>query len=238
MFDHGLQNSWQVSDYRGVSASLLDTTVIHISSKFPHIQPAMRLDATSDPGICSSTQTSPSVPEAWLLGTEFVEHFFGLARTSLPDFTHAELVKTVQNVMVRQCFLLMDHFREKRRGDESAAGYIMEHDPSPLIPDDAQFARVNLTPQNITSLVELIAFREASQICRQILKIRVPNSDVKHVKLAPLGTVEMAHKNMATVREAEALNGELDDNDCDTTSSSSASDDDNFMVTPELGPVR
>ncbi|KAI6140662.1 hypothetical protein BKA82DRAFT_33183 [Pisolithus tinctorius] len=163
----------------------------------------------------------------WLLGTEFAEHFFGLARTLLPDFTHAELVKTVQNVMVRQRFLLMDHFREKRRGDESAAGYIMEYDPSPLIPDDAQFARINLTPQNITPLVELIAFREASQICRQILNIRVPNSDVKHVKLAPLGTVEMAHKNMATVREAEALNGELDDNDCDTTSNSGASDDDN-----------
>lgn len=193
----------------------------------------MRLDATFDPAICKVLPRCPFLSVASRVGTEFVEHFYGLARTLLPDFTHAELMKTVQNVMVCQRFLLMDHFREKRPGDESAAGYIMEYDPSPLIPDEAQFARVNLTSQNITSLIELIAFREASQICRQILNIRVPNPDVKHVKLAPLGTVEMAHKHTATVREAEALNGEPDDNDCDTTSNSSASADDNFMVTPE-----
>ncbi|KAK7037150.1 hypothetical protein R3P38DRAFT_2471750, partial [Favolaschia claudopus] len=29
----------------------------------------------------------------WLLGTEFVEHFFGLARMMLPNFTWAEFIK-------------------------------------------------------------------------------------------------------------------------------------------------
>ncbi|KAJ7865861.1 hypothetical protein B0H14DRAFT_2275952, partial [Mycena olivaceomarginata] len=34
----------------------------------------------------------------WLLGTEFVEHFFGLARMMLPNFTYAEFLKLVQHV--------------------------------------------------------------------------------------------------------------------------------------------
>lgn len=48
----------------------------------------------------------------WLLGTEFVEHFFGLARMLLPDFAYAELVKIVRHVMVRQRLLLTPTYKE------------------------------------------------------------------------------------------------------------------------------
>ncbi|KAG1760747.1 hypothetical protein EDD22DRAFT_954658 [Suillus occidentalis] len=67
----------------------------------------------------------------WLLGTEFVEHFFGLTCMLLPDFAYAELVKIVRHVMVRQWLLLTPTYKENREKD-SCAGYILDVDTTPL----------------------------------------------------------------------------------------------------------
>lgn len=49
------------------------------------------------------TEYYPNQPFCpWLLGTEFVEHFFGLARMILPNFSYLELLKMVQHIMVHQ----------------------------------------------------------------------------------------------------------------------------------------
>jgi hypothetical protein len=108
----------------------------------------------------------------WLLGTEFVEHFFGLARMILPNFTYAELLKMIQNVMVRQRILLTGNFKENRERN-SASGYILDYDMSPLSQKERCLAVVNLEELNINSLVEL-AFKEASSICRDVLGLPVP----------------------------------------------------------------
>ena len=50
----------------------------------------------------------------WLMGTPFVEHFFGLARSLLPDFAYAELLKMVKHIMLRQKLLLGGKFDDKR----------------------------------------------------------------------------------------------------------------------------
>lgn len=78
----------------------------------------------------------------WLLGTEFVEHFFGLARMLLPDFAYAKLVKIVQHVMVRQRLLLTHTYKEKREKD-SRAGYILHVDTThfPIISPGVQSPR-------------------------------------------------------------------------------------------------
>ncbi|KAJ3804237.1 hypothetical protein F5876DRAFT_70806, partial [Lentinula aff. lateritia] len=39
------------------------------------------------------------------ISTEFIEHFFGVARQLLPNFSYAELLKIIQHVMVRQRIL-------------------------------------------------------------------------------------------------------------------------------------
>ncbi|KDQ54447.1 hypothetical protein JAAARDRAFT_114803, partial [Jaapia argillacea MUCL 33604] len=49
----------------------------------------------------------------WLLGTELIEHFFGLARMLLPNFTYAELLKLVKHVMLRQRILISSSFKGK-----------------------------------------------------------------------------------------------------------------------------
>ncbi|KAF9236407.1 hypothetical protein BU15DRAFT_76980 [Melanogaster broomeanus] len=122
----------------------------------------------------------------WLLGTEFVEHFFGLARTFLPNFAYAELLKMVQNVMVRQKLLLNSNFREVRE-KESAAGYSFDYDPYPLTTAHLRKLRANLTSQDLNAIIE-VAYREAAQICKDILRIRVPALRDGHpLALAPLG---------------------------------------------------
>ncbi|KAF9245412.1 hypothetical protein BU15DRAFT_41271 [Melanogaster broomeanus] len=122
----------------------------------------------------------------WLLGTEFVEHFFGLARTFLPNFAYAELLKMVQNVMVRQKLLLNRDFREVRE-KESAAGYSFDYDPYPLTATHLRKLRANLTSQDLNAIIE-VAYREAAQICKDILRIRVPALRDGHpLALAPLG---------------------------------------------------
>ncbi|KAH7902899.1 hypothetical protein BJ138DRAFT_1200019 [Hygrophoropsis aurantiaca] len=128
---------------------------------------------------------SPFCP--WIVGTEFVEHFFGLSRMYLPNFTHAELLKMVQNVMVRQKILLTKHFREEREKD-SAAGYILDYDPTPLSAEELQAARVQLTVHDVNLIVET-AYREAAQICKDILCIRVRNVNSSPIKLSPLAAV-------------------------------------------------
>lgn len=90
----------------------------------------------------------------WLYGTEFVEHFFGLARMILPNFTYAEMLKMVQHIMVRQRIVLSGNFKEKRE-KQSGVGYILDFDAAPLTPEDFRLAVVKLTSEDINKLVEL-----------------------------------------------------------------------------------
>ncbi|KAJ7837146.1 hypothetical protein B0H13DRAFT_1912627 [Mycena leptocephala] len=122
----------------------------------------------------------------WLLGTEFVEHFFGLARMMLPNFTYAEFLKMVQHMAVRQRILLSGRFHEKRERN-ARVGYVLDFDTSPLTAEDRKLAEVRLTDSDINALVEL-AFQEASLICTQLLGIAAPKPTREDpVALAPLG---------------------------------------------------
>jgi len=52
----------------------------------------------------------------WLMGTEFIEHFFGLARSLLPDLAYNELLKMVKHIMLRQKLLLGVSLMNAERG--------------------------------------------------------------------------------------------------------------------------
>src|ERR1700677_445898 len=65
--------------------------------------------------VIAHAQYYPNQPFCpWLLGTEFVENVCGLVRMILPNFTHAELLKMVQHIMVHQRILLSGKFKEKQ----------------------------------------------------------------------------------------------------------------------------
>ncbi|KAF9232090.1 hypothetical protein BU15DRAFT_90744 [Melanogaster broomeanus] len=122
---------------------------------------------------------------------KFVEHFFGLARMLVPDFAYAELVKMVQHVMVRQRLLLSGQFKPQENLSKlSAVGYIFDVDDlaTPLSPDQFKIATVKLSTGEVNQLVEM-AFKEANQICTEILQIPIPGEpdDSHPISLTPLG---------------------------------------------------
>ncbi|EMD33802.1 hypothetical protein CERSUDRAFT_76503 [Gelatoporia subvermispora B] len=108
----------------------------------------------------------------WMLGTEFVEHFFGLARTLLPNFTYAELLKLVKHVMLRQHILLTGNFQPQKERS-SRSGYILDYDNSPLTKEELSLNHVKLSTLELNQTVAL-AFKEASQISKELLYLPVP----------------------------------------------------------------
>ncbi|KAJ6579492.1 hypothetical protein DFH09DRAFT_1445551 [Mycena vulgaris] len=174
--------------------------IVHMSKKYPDLYSTAR-SFISAPSfhifnrLCDSmlllviiyARRYPNQPFCpWLLGTEFVEHFFGLARMMLPNFTWAEFIKLVQHVMVWQRILLSGKFKEKRERN-ARVGYVLDFDASPLTPEDKKLAEVKMTDADMNALVE-IGFVEAALICTQILHIPAPKpTAAKPLELAPLG---------------------------------------------------
>ena len=111
--------------------------------------------------------THPFCP--WLLGTDFVEHFFGLARQLLPNFTYAELIKMVQHIMYRQQIMLTGKFTPKKSERTSRVGYIMDFEskttPLESIPCSS------LTSGDVDALLD-VAYNEVKSICKDILSLR------------------------------------------------------------------
>lgn len=148
----------------------------------------------------------------WLMGTEFVEHFFGLARMILPNFTYAELLKMVQHIMVRQRILLSGNFKENRE-KKSKVGYDLDFDATPLTPEHQRLAKVKITAEELNGLVEL-AYKEAEMICKDLLKI--PVMSISHEK--PLGLVKVGIVPDSSDNEEEDVEDVEDDNDPESDS--------------------
>ena len=230
--------------------SLWHDHIVHLADQYPDLYSLARSFISSQSfhifnRLCDSmillvlayAKFYPNCPFCpWLFGTEFIKHFFGLARMLLPDFTYAELVKMTQNMMVCQHLLLMDNFREKRE-KASAAGYVTEYDPSPLTPDETRYACVSITLQDLNLLIEL-SFREASQICKQILHLRILNLDDRQIRLMAVGAPQTGKKHHQVLQDFDG-SGSEPDNDMQDSQDSSISDDDNNnnanlpLATPE-----
>jgi hypothetical protein len=131
------------------------------------------------------------------MGTEFVEHFFGLARQLLPNFTFAEVLKLIKHLMVQQRILLSGTFSENREWN-SWSGYSFNFDSSPLSSEDLLSSRVTLTTHDFNQLIE-IGCKDAIQICRTILCMPIPSLPLT---LAPLGAA--GHKKVQPEKGAVA----------------------------------
>ncbi|KAJ3502810.1 hypothetical protein NLJ89_g8719 [Agrocybe chaxingu] len=132
----------------------------------------------------------PTIPFCvWVFGTSFVEHFFGIARQLLPNFSYAEFLKMVQHIMVRQRILESGVLKSKRERD-SAGGYIFSAHTDMRKRDSSAegFAPASLSEERLNQLVR-IAHDEAFHICWDILLLTsIPRLEVaKRVDLLPLG---------------------------------------------------
>lgn len=76
----------------------------------------------------------PDIPFCpWLFGTASAEHFFGLARMILPDFTFPQFLYIVKHVTLQQRILLSGKYVAKKDSvAKPRSGYIFDIDTSPL----------------------------------------------------------------------------------------------------------
>jgi len=152
--------------------------------------------------------TQPFCP--WLLGTEFVEHFFGLARMLLPNFTYGEFLKMVKHIMLRQRLLLSSKFKEKCECD-SACGYIMDYDATLILAKETQLSTTSITDFAVSELV-VMGFNEASHLCKDILHIPVTQPTASApIVLVPVG----AHLRKPKAKGPKA-NGDSSESETDS----------------------
>jgi hypothetical protein len=153
----------------------------------------------------------------WLTGTEFIEHFFGLARSLMPNFTYAEFLKMIKHIMFRQCMLLSGKFSLKKERT-SQVGYILDYDASPLT-EELLRCRVTLTTEDIHRLVDL-GYCEAVQICKDLLHMPVPQLPLI---LAPLSGVNSKTK---TPQQLAKTNADDKDSDAEIEKEEDTDDED------------
>lgn len=150
----------------------------------------------------------PNIPFCpWLLGTEFVEHFFGLARSMLPNFTFTQLLSLVKHAMLRQQILLSGAFQEKRERN-ARAGYLFDFDNSPLSLKELSEACVRLTTVDIDNAAEL-GYTEAVKLVKDILHMPIPSLPFR---LSPLGGPEQrkAHQSLSVDEESGSSDSDID----------------------------
>ncbi|KAF8178378.1 hypothetical protein K438DRAFT_2179563 [Mycena galopus ATCC 62051] len=132
----------------------------------------------------------------------------------LPNFTYAEFLKMVQHMEVRQRILLSGKFNLKRERD-SGAGYIIDYDAKTLSSKDQQIAAGRVDDHDLNQLANL-AFREAAQICRQLLHIAAPLPTIDEpLELAPLGCSLRKKKAETMAVDSESEPNYEDDSDVD-----------------------
>lgn len=146
----------------------------------------------------------------WLLGTNLLKHFFGTARSLVPNFTYPELLKLVKHIMLRQQYLLAHKNSTEKKERTARAGYILDYDNTPLSPDELEPARVQLEREDLNKLVELAA-TEAKAICTSILKMRTPRAPWSLASIStPLPRYSPNHQTLGLETESYSSDGELE----------------------------
>ncbi|KAG6874837.1 hypothetical protein C0992_006337 [Termitomyces sp. T32_za158] len=170
------------------------------------------------------------------MGTEFVEHFFGLAQMILLNFNYGEFLKMVKHIELRQKLLLSGKFKETRER-HSASGYIMDYDARPLTSDDKELATIKLTDCDLNELVSL-GFHEAYHICKDLLKIlaSLPTLDAP-IDLAPLGSLSSQSKIPGSTCRSSDSDSDEENEETPNSDSDENVIEDVFNMDLPLGPM-
>ena len=173
-----------------------------------------------------------------LFGTEFVEHFFGIARQLLPNFSYAEFLKMVQHIMVRQRILESGLLKVKRER-ESATGYIFNSGNDTRKAAPGLIIPARLSDRELNGLVE-VAYDEASRFCREILFLPVPRLDpTKPLQLRPLGAPALRKNKKSQKKKSEVdssddeFSGEEDEDESGSDDEGSGPEENSAMTTPK-----
>ncbi|KAJ7176154.1 hypothetical protein C8R43DRAFT_872609, partial [Mycena crocata] len=126
----------------------------------------------------------PNVPfMPWHYGSHFLEHFFGIARSFISDFSFGQLCEMYKHIGLRQQILASGQYNAKREKD-SNNGYNFE------------FANANLTAEEITVLKQIpsredidraceSAWKEAAALASQFCQMQIPTLPLQTTDLHP-----------------------------------------------------
>jgi hypothetical protein len=124
----------------------------------------------------------PNVPlMLWHFGTDFMEHFFGLGRSFVPDFTYGQLIEMTRHIEARQRILATGKFPTSREKD-SNNGYTFDTFINDLTPDEIQNLKSIPSRKCIDKACD-IAWKEAAALATQfcsmtVLPLPLNSSDV------------------------------------------------------------
>ncbi|KAJ7673253.1 hypothetical protein DFH06DRAFT_1292967 [Mycena polygramma] len=127
----------------------------------------------------------PNVPfMPWHYGSHFMEHFFGISRSFISDFSFGQFIEMYKHISLRQLILASGQYNTKKDKD-SNNGYTFE------------FADSDLSTEEITALKQIpsradidracsIAWNEAAALASQFCSLEIPTLPLASSDLHPL----------------------------------------------------
>ncbi|CAK5262410.1 unnamed protein product [Mycena citricolor] len=126
----------------------------------------------------------PDVPfMPWHHGTHYLEHFYGIAWSFVPEFSQGQLVEMYKHICIRQHILSTGQYTTKKEKD-SNNGYTFD------------YVDANMTTAEIKMLKEIpsreqideacaVAWHEAAEIARQLGNMPIPSLPLSSSSLHP-----------------------------------------------------
>ncbi|KAJ7202071.1 hypothetical protein GGX14DRAFT_311719, partial [Mycena pura] len=126
----------------------------------------------------------PNVPfMPWHYGSHFLEHFYGVSRSFISDFSFGQLIEMYKHIALRQMILASGQYSVKKEKD-SNNGYTFEFVDSKLTPKDIAALKQIPSRADIDRACET-AWNEAAALMSQFCKIRIPSLPLTPSDLHP-----------------------------------------------------
>ncbi|KAJ7016612.1 hypothetical protein C8F04DRAFT_1280950 [Mycena alexandri] len=155
-------------------------------AKLPGLQQAVRRARIRDQFILLMLAHLEYYPNVPFLprkhGSGFVEHFFGITRGFVSEFTFGQLIQMNKHITFRQRILSSGKFNNKKEKD-SNNGYIHDCD-SPLTPEEISALKEILSRLDINRACE-VAWKEAAAIAKQYCGMEIPDLPLQTADLHP-----------------------------------------------------
>ncbi|KAK7014640.1 hypothetical protein R3P38DRAFT_3573396 [Favolaschia claudopus] len=115
----------------------------------------------------------PNIPfMPWHHGTHFLEHFFGIARSFIADFSFGQFIEMYRHILIRQRILSSGQYSTKKEKD-SNNGYCFDFVDSGMKPEEIAALKDIPSRADIDRACE-IAWNEAAALATQFAKMQIP----------------------------------------------------------------
>ncbi|KAJ6628294.1 hypothetical protein B0H10DRAFT_2209579 [Mycena sp. CBHHK59/15] len=198
--------------------------IIRSETRYPDLfqkQSSFLADATFQICICLCDQFTllslahlehyPNVPfMPWHHGTHYLEHFFGITRSFIAEFSFGQLVQMYKHISFRQRILSSGKFDTKKEKD-SNNGYSFDFVDSGLNQEEIVALKQVPSRSDLDRACE-IAWKEAAALASQFCAMEIPDLPLKNTDLHP-------HFRATAVPPTDEECEESDDEDADNSTS-------------------